>query len=227
MFGDPSGPLSDPLGSGQPIEIMHGLLPVPLDRRRSRADFTMPGRTQAELEHVVALMTAPAAAADPIACASIVARPGGIDGDRYQNETGTFSTSPRRVGQDITLIEVEALDELASARRQHLSRGGSPERRYSRHRSRRVDRRAVPCGRCRVLRAAPRGPCAHLERLAPGALRNLVHRGGLRADIVEPGTINVGDAIRAETPRTVLILQASFRTLAQAGFFTPVAAARS
>lgn len=198
MFGDPSGPLSDPLGNAQPIEIMHGLLPVPLDRRRSRVDFTAPGNAQTELGHVVALMTATAAAADPISCSSVMARPGGIDGDRYQSETGTFSTSPRRVGQDITLIEAEALDELASrgviispeqARRNVVTRGIDLDALIGK--SFRVG--AVVCfGQRRAE------PCAHLERLAAGTLRGLVHRGGIRADIVDPGTINVGDTIRAD-----------------------------
>ena len=40
-------------------------------------------------------------------------------------------------------------------------------------------------------------PCAHLQRLTtPGVLRGLVHRGGLRADIVRGGTIARGDQIR-------------------------------
>jgi MOSC domain-containing protein YiiM len=41
-------------------------------------------------------------------------------------------------------------------------------------------------------------PCAHLQRLtAPGVLRGLVHRGGLRADIVRGGRIARGDEIRS------------------------------
>jgi MOSC domain-containing protein YiiM len=40
-------------------------------------------------------------------------------------------------------------------------------------------------------------PCAHLEKLArPGLLRPLVHRGGLRADILDGGSITIGDQIR-------------------------------
>ena len=40
-------------------------------------------------------------------------------------------------------------------------------------------------------------PCSHLARLTePGVLPALVHRGGLRADIVRGGRIRVGDAIR-------------------------------
>ena len=39
-------------------------------------------------------------------------------------------------------------------------------------------------------------PCAHLQRLThPGILRDLVHRGGLRADILAGGAIRVGDAV--------------------------------
>jgi hypothetical protein len=41
-------------------------------------------------------------------------------------------------------------------------------------------------------------PCAHLEKLArPGLLRPLVHRGGLRADIIQGGVIRLGDEIEA------------------------------
>ena len=42
-------------------------------------------------------------------------------------------------------------------------------------------------------------PCAHLlERLTrPGVLRGLVHRGGLRADVLSDGEICAGDRIEA------------------------------
>jgi hypothetical protein len=68
---------------------------------------------QTQVGQVVALMIAPHAAADPLACTSVTARPGGIDGDRYQDGTGTFSTSPPRRPRH-HLIEAEALDELAA-----------------------------------------------------------------------------------------------------------------
>ena len=43
-------------------------------------------------------------------------------------------------------------------------------------------------------------PCAHLEKLTvKGALRGLIHRGGLRAEIVKGGIIRVGDPILAES----------------------------
>ncbi len=41
-------------------------------------------------------------------------------------------------------------------------------------------------------------PCNHLAKLTErGVLRGLVHRGGLRADIVSGGEIAVGDAVAA------------------------------
>jgi MOSC domain-containing protein YiiM len=40
-------------------------------------------------------------------------------------------------------------------------------------------------------------PCDYLEGLVgqKGTLKALVHRGGLRCDILSPGTIHVGDEI--------------------------------
>ena len=41
-------------------------------------------------------------------------------------------------------------------------------------------------------------PCAHLQRLThPGILRDLVHRGGLRADVLGGGALRVGDGVTA------------------------------
>jgi MOSC domain-containing protein YiiM len=41
-------------------------------------------------------------------------------------------------------------------------------------------------------------PCNHIEGLTyPGVLKGMVHRAGLRADIVQPGTIAVGDEVDA------------------------------
>ena len=51
-------------------------------------------------------------------------------------------------------------------------------------------------------------PCSHLQSLTqPGVMRGLAHRGGLRADILNGGTIRPGDPVRevpdrAEAPAT-------------------------
>jgi hypothetical protein len=40
--------------------------------------------------------------------------------------------------------------------------------------------------------------CSHLERLTqPGVLRGLVHRGGLRADVLSSGRIRIGNRVEA------------------------------
>jgi MOSC domain-containing protein YiiM len=200
MFGDPSGPLRDPLGSGQELQIVHGLLLAPLDRRRLPTNISTGDRAEARVGHVVALMTAPRAAADGVSWKTITARPGGIDGDRYQDQTGTFSTSPPRVGQDITFIEAEALAELTA-----LGVTIAPEQARRNVVTNGINLDALIGERFRVGEVICFGqrrcePCAHLERLTkPGTLRGLVHRGGLRADIVQAGTITLGDTIHLDT----------------------------
>ena len=49
--------------------------------------------------------------------------------------------------------------------------------------------------RCRGLELCE--PCLHLQTWLgdPATIKALVHRGGLRADIVADGTVSVGDAI--------------------------------
>jgi MOSC domain-containing protein YiiM len=41
-------------------------------------------------------------------------------------------------------------------------------------------------------------PCRHLQRMTrPGIIKDLIHRGGLNADILSGGTIRVGDPLSA------------------------------
>jgi MOSC domain-containing protein YiiM len=166
-----------------------------MDRRGLHAEFFESAQTQ--VGKVVALMVAEHGSAEALVRDSITARPGGIDGDRYQDGTGTFSTNPRRVGQDITLLEAEALDELAAqgvsmapeaARRNVVTRGVDLDALIGTH---------FYIGEVHCFGQRRAEPCAHLEQLTePGTLRGLVHRGGIRADILDAGTINVGDTIR-------------------------------
>ena len=131
-----------------------------------------------------------------VAVEEAVARAGrGLEGDRYGAGEGTFS-NPLARGVDLTLVEAEHLDALelpsgpldhAAARRNVVTRG--------------VDLNALVGRRFRVGEVVCLGqrlcePCAHLQRLTePGTLRGLVHRGGLRADVLTDGTIHVGDAV--------------------------------
>jgi len=126
----------------------------------------------------------------------------GIEGDRYCAGLGTYSNEPGS-GRHVTLIEIEALEGLkrdygieiapAQARRNIVSRGVALNHLIGREFS-------VGSVILRGTRLCE--PCAHLERLsAPGALRGLIHRGGLRAEVIAGGTIRVGDAIAADEGR--------------------------
>ncbi len=121
----------------------------------------------------------------------------GLRGDRYERGAGTFS-NPRGGGYDLTLVEAEALEELSArgvelapieARRNLVVRGIALDDLIGR----RFRVGEVECfgqRRCE--------PCSHLERLTrPGVLRGLVHRGGLRADVLSSGGIRVGDRVEA------------------------------
>jgi hypothetical protein len=121
----------------------------------------------------------------------------GLLGDRYERQAGTFS-NPKGGGYDLTLVEAEALEELSSkgvelapieARRNIVVRGIALDDLIGR-------RFRVGEVECYGQRRCE--PCSHLERLTrPGGLRGLVHRGGLRADVLSGGRIRTGDSVEA------------------------------
>ena len=122
----------------------------------------------------------------------------GRGGDRYADGEGTFSSrGTRRPGYELTLIAAEVVEDLTqrdaaldfeSTRRNVLTRGIDVNALVGREFT-------IDDVRCRGLRLAE--PCTHLERLhGPGLLRPLIHRSGLRADIVTDGDIRRGSIIR-------------------------------
>ncbi|MYQ40750.1 Uncharacterized protein conserved in bacteria [Streptomyces sp. LamerLS-316] len=145
-----------------------------------------------------------ARAGDPtFRVAQVHAVPGrGLAGDRnYWTGEGP---RPHRRGTgrasgvcDVTLIEAEALDALAcehgitltpaECRRNLVSRG--------------IRLNPLVDQEFQVGTAILRGlklsePCARLEQLVrPGLIRGLLHRGGLRAEVVRGGIIHMGDPI--------------------------------
>jgi MOSC domain len=186
MFGAPSGALLDPAGAisdGGTIEA--GWLVAPLDLRGGDDQIAAdrPGS-------VAGLLVAPEAEAPLVAVESVVALAGrGLDGDRYGAGRGTFSGPGR--GYQLTLVEAETLDELSisweRARRNVVTRGVSLNPLVGR----RFSVGEVECIGRRLCE-----PCAHLEKVSgAGLLRPLVHRGGLRADILAGGTIELGDEL--------------------------------
>jgi hypothetical protein len=153
-------------------------------------------RSAPELRGTVeGLAVAPAAEAPMRLVEVAQARAGlGLDGDRYAAGAGTFSSrAGRRPGYDLTLIAAEALDEVTAAgpvldfagtRRNVLTRG--------------IDVNALVGRRFRIGDVECEGrrlcePCVHLDRISgPGILRPLIHRGGLRADVLTDGEIRRG-----------------------------------
>ena len=121
----------------------------------------------------------------------------GLEGDRYWAGEGTYFEA-RKHGQDITLIEAEAIEGLArddgielapgEARRNVVTRGIGLNDLVGR----RFTVGEVECVGQRLC-----DPCSHLQRMTkPGVLKGLADRGGLRADVVAGGRIAVGDEVR-------------------------------
>ena len=117
----------------------------------------------------------------------------GLEGNRY-----FFDDAPP--GQALTLIAAEAVEAME---REH---GISIEPRESRRNvvTRGIDVNDLVGKRFRVGDVECQGvelcePCSTLERMTkPGVIKGLVHRGGLNADILSDGDINVGDAVVAD-----------------------------
>jgi hypothetical protein len=185
MFGVPSGPIFDPAGTSE--EVLSGMVVSPLDV----SVWDPPTARDPGTGVVEALVIAPAAEAEVRSVPEAVAVPGaGLEGDRYAAFAGTFASG--RPGSALTLVDAGVLDALGrdvDHRRNVVVRG--------------ADLNALVGRRFRVGEVLCEGsrlcePCLHLDRLnGGGVLRPLVHRGGLRADIVEGGTLRVGDTLRA------------------------------
>lgn len=120
----------------------------------------------------------------------------GLEGDRYFAGIGTYSHAPGS-GRHVTLIEIEAIEGLKRDYGIDIAPGKSRRNIVTRDVAlNHLVEREFLIGRVRLRGTRLCEPCAHLERLTErGALRGLVHRGGLRAEILSGGTIHVGDPI--------------------------------
>ena len=122
----------------------------------------------------------------------------GLEGDRYATRTGSFSAKPKR-GRQITLIEAEAIEALerelglalapGDTRRNLVTRGVALNHLVGQE---------FTVGEVRLCGHELCEPCGDLARMTgkPQILPGLVHRGGLRAEILEGGVIRVGDEVR-------------------------------
>ncbi|HEY8722278.1 MAG TPA: MOSC domain-containing protein [Gaiellaceae bacterium] len=124
-----------------------------------------------------------------VASASAVAGRG-LVGDRYYSRMGTWSDYPDQTGVHLTLIEGEVLEAVgltgAEARRNVVTRGI----RLNELVGRRFSIGPIVCAGIRLCE-----PCTYLSQLTRIPVDALVHRGGLRADILSGGEIAVGDLV--------------------------------
>lgn len=120
----------------------------------------------------------------------------GLEGDRYSDGTGYWSNHPG-AGREITLIEIESIEALQQEKNIAIAPGAA---------RRNIVTRGVPLnhlvgrefqvGAVRLCGIRLCEPCDYLQGLTTsGILTGLLHRAGLRADIVSGGTIRVGDQI--------------------------------
>ncbi|WP_254832012.1 MOSC domain-containing protein [Haloglomus salinum] len=146
---------------------------------------------------------------------SVTAEAGaGLRGDRYFDAEGTFASrflgsaerlsaggeAASRDGSDLTLIEQEALDAVEAdydialepgVHRRNVTTEGIALNHLVGERFRVGEAVCVGTELCE--------PCSYLERHLEreGIREALVHRGGLRARILEGGTVAVGDTVAA------------------------------
>lgn len=201
MFGTPAGVVLSPQDPGllgraaADLPVREGYVLCGLDPA-----FMPPTAPLPQLSGTVATIALAAHATGPMYAvdqAKAVANRG-LEGDRYAAKAGTFTPADHTArGYDLTMIEAEALDtltlpdggriEYADARRNIVTRG--------------IDLNALVGRRFRIGDVECIGqrlcePCSHLERLTTkGTLRGLIHRGGLRADVLSNGEITIGAVI--------------------------------
>ena len=120
----------------------------------------------------------------------------GLEGDRYFKQVGTYSNRPEP-GRQVTLIEIETIEALKRDLNINLGLGDS---------RRNIVTRGAPLNHLvgkqfRVGSVTMRGtrltePCSYLESLTMKGVRSsLEHRAGLSAQILDGGTVRVGDPI--------------------------------
>jgi MOSC domain-containing protein YiiM len=141
--------------------------------------------------HIAGAAQAPSQSVD-----QATAIPGaGLKGDRYALKLGTFYKP--QPDYELTLIEAEAVEALRRDYQVELAAGDA---------RRNIVTRNVPLNHLvgkefaigdvwiRGIRLCE--PCDHLQKVTGRpVIKGLLHRGGLRAQILTSGTIRVGDAV--------------------------------
>ena len=191
MFGIPSGVAWDPCGvtrtPGWTLES--GFVLAALDIAFARPALAVAPSGSGTVEGIFVAPSAGAAPEHLEAARAIAGQ--GLERDRHTTGRGTFPSGPS--GSALTLIAAEVCESFdpnlgpQEHRRNLVTRG--------------IDLNAlvgheftIGAVRCRGVRLCE--PCRVVDGYATRpVLRALVHRGGLRADILEDGVIGVGDQV--------------------------------
>ena len=149
------------------------------------------------------ILVSPAAVSLPRSVTRVQAAAGrGLEGDRYHAGTGTWSNYPVRTGLDLTLIEAEVLEAVGlpgpQARRNLVTRGIRLNQLVGHH----FRIGELDCYADRLCE-----PCTHISQLTGLSIAALLHRGGLRADILDDGAITIGDTIVLASAHDSLLAQ--------------------
>ena len=121
----------------------------------------------------------------------------GPEGDRHFRASPAQQNEPG-VGRDLTLIEAEAIEDLAAGTGIELDPGEHLRNVVTRGvRLGELIGKPFRVGDVRCVGVEPCHPCRRLERHTDrsGLLKGLAGRGGLRADVVRGGEIAVGDPV--------------------------------
>jgi MOSC domain-containing protein YiiM len=194
MFGVPSGVIWDPAGGAEELDnawLTHGFVIAAGDIALARPARPPAAETAGTLERI---WVAESAGQPARSLEQVRALPGrGLEGDRHVTGRGTFPSGPS--GSALTLIEAEVCESFSpplspDEHRRNLVTRGIPLGRLVGHEF------TIGAVRCRGMRLCE--PCTVVQGYAGRpVLRALVHRGGLRADILAEGVIAVGDPVRA------------------------------
>lgn len=126
----------------------------------------------------------------------IRALPGkGLEGDRYATHQGTFSKP--KPDHELTLIEAEAIEAASRDYKVQLAPGEARRNLVTRNVPlNHLVGKEFSIGDVRVRGIRLCEPCDHLQKLTgKPVIKSLLHRGGLRAQILNEGIIRVGAPI--------------------------------
>lgn len=147
---------------------------------------------------ILSIHIAPTEGAETTSVIEVNAVPGkGLQGDRKYMPAG-YQDPSYSPDLEITLIEMEAIEALAreqdielapgKARRNLVTRGVALNH---------LVEKEFQVGEVRLKGLRLCEPCNHLASLTQhGVLTGLIHRGGLRAQILNAGIIRVGDTLK-------------------------------